>query len=298
MILVILKTIGIVLACIAAFILLIALLVLFVPMTYRVKASGENTDIKAGAKVKMLFGLLSANAAYEGMSLTYCVKIAWVTVFKGELGKKDAEALKEVLKEEETSSEEKTSECAPSAEMPSADAPSEETPKEKHVKSAEIPLEGEGFTENKTEKETAEERARRFIDKLKTLYNKVKNIWEKIKTAKYIWDAPVTKNALKFLKIKAIQLFEHIKPGKITGRVTFGMEDPADTAKAYGTFNSLICMIDNRLVLVPEFENKCVRIENLNISGRIFTIYVLLLALKVLRNKDTRRVVRYIRRNF
>ena len=134
--------------------------------------------------------------------------------------------------------------------------------------------------------------------KIVPLLNKFKGIWEKLKTVKYIWDAPVTKRALHFLKIKLFELLNHIKPKKISGTVTFSARSPDVTAQIYAAAALMLEAAGASLVLVPDFEGSGVKAENLNISGRIFAGYMVLWALKILKNKDVRRVVKYIRRNF
>ena len=72
--LLILKIFGIVLLSILCFILLLGLLVLFVPIRYKVKAKKEN-ETWAKARIKWLFGIISIKCDYKEEKLTYSARV-------------------------------------------------------------------------------------------------------------------------------------------------------------------------------------------------------------------------------
>ena len=284
----ILKIIGIVLACIVGLVILILLLVLLVPLTYKIDAEGENADIKASFTAKLIFGLVSFKLRYEDKKAEYKAKVAFKTVFQGEFGQDKAEAVKEVV-EEEIKPEEASAEPKP-----------EETLKaEEKYKAEEKPVEETPPEKTAPEEESSEEKGKleAFKEKVRAVINKIKDIYEKIKKVKYILGAPVTKRAWKYIKARLLDLLNHIKPRSFIGRIDFGLDDPATTAEVYGIAGSVACLLDDRLLIVPDFENKGIKLD-IEIKGRIFLGYVLLLGLKVWRNKDLKRVLKYIRRNF
>ncbi len=289
----ILKIIGIVLACIVGLIILLVLLLLLTPLRYRIAAEGENADIKGSATARMLLGLLSFKLTYEDKKAEYKARVAGIPVFKGSFGQDEAEAVKEVIDEETQPKE----------------APPEKKPEEKtEVKeSAPEPVKAEHiFKTEKTEEkepepeETDEEKPgklEKLKEKVRGIIRKIKDTYGKYQKAKYILEAPVTKRAWQFVKARLLDLLNHIKPRSVKGHINFGLDDPANTAIIYGAAGSVACMIDERLIIAPDFDKKGIDLD-IEINGRIFVGYVLLLFLKVWRNKDLKRVRNYIRRNF
>ena len=69
----ILKIIGIVLACIVGLILLVVLLVLFVPVRYRLSGEGENAAITAQGKVSWFLGLVKTIADYRELDVSVII---------------------------------------------------------------------------------------------------------------------------------------------------------------------------------------------------------------------------------
>ena len=79
--------------------------------------------------------------------------------------------------------------------------------------------------------------------------------------------------------------------------MTFGLSAPDTTAQVYALGSILISSLGAGLILEPDLDKENMTINDLDISGRIFIGYMLLLALEIIKNKDIRRVVKYIRRN-
>lgn len=97
----ILKIIGIVLACIVGLVLLIAALVCFVPVRYKINAEGENADIEGRAETGWLLGVLKASAEYKDKKLKYRISVIGISLVKKTLGENEVEALREVIQEED-----------------------------------------------------------------------------------------------------------------------------------------------------------------------------------------------------
>jgi len=136
----------------------------------------------------------------------------------------------------------------------------------------------------------------KFVKKIRSFVEKVKNIWEKLKLAKYVLGAPVTARAWKYLKQQLAGLFNHVKPASMEGEVTFGTGDPASTAETFGIAGWIAALMDERLLIIPDMYNKTVKMDVV-IKGRIIVRYVLSFLWRILTHKDIRRVVGYIGRN-
>ena len=284
----ILKIIGIVLACIVGFILLLVLVVLFAPIRYRLSGAGENTDMKADGEITWIFGLLTASAAYQELDVSYRVSVLGFDLKKG--------SLKEHLESKEKE------ESASSPEPPSQDAmkPAEEHTKPEPPKEQELEIEMIDISDAVTkpapgtkEKEDFSDKIDRFCEKISAKYEKFRL---KLEQAETILTSEVTKRAVKTVKEQLFHILDHIKPKKIEGFLNFGLEDPANTAIIYGTIDILAeSMSQGKLIITPEFYQKGISLD-MKISGRIFLGKLALCALRVFFNRDVRKVVRVIRR--
>ena len=271
----ILKIIGIVLACVVGFVLLIVLLVMCAPLRYKLYGDGEGSDITAGACVRWLRGLLTVKIEYAEKKISYYVRGAGIKFVKGEL---DLGNIKKSDNKPETAEAEGLKE--------------EPKPEEAEAAKEEFP----GKEEPDEEEGRLSALVRKVTEKVKNLWEKIKTIKEKVETVKYIIGAPVTARAWALLKSQLFKLLNHIRPRKLNGTLEFGMEDPATTAQIYGAASSICVMMNQDFIIIPNMENKIIKM-NLEIKGRIFIGYVLLLGLKILTSTDVRRVVKYVRRN-
>lgn len=303
---------GIVLLCAAAFIVLAVLLILLVPVRYKITADGSGSGIKAAAGAKWLGGLARAKVQSKDFKVTYSVKILFFTILKGEFGKEDKkkkpETFELIIGEDEPPGKDVRTGCSDG--LSKEDKPSGRS-KKKRVSEPEKTCdqirseEPENTRCGRSLFDQAElavnrifENAEKFKSRNLKLFKKIKAVFKKIKQIKYIWDAPVTRRAVKSIKIRLSGFLNHIKPKKIKGELTIGFEDPAQTASAYAAAAIISGSLGAELIIKPDFEEKKFEAENLLISGRIFIGYVVILALKLLTDKDVKRVVNYIRRNF
>ena len=294
----ILKIIGFVLAGIVGLVLLLVLLVLFVPIRYKISGAGENADIEGDAKASWLLGLIQAIAEYKEKKLSYRVQIAGIPLMKGVLGEDEADALREVLQEEEIISDPKQYEKI-SRELQKAEEKAEKAEAAKEEKRLEKEQEKEEKKAEKAEQKEQrkkENKLKSFKEKVRDRIDHLKELHQKYQTVKRIWQAKTTKRALKHLKLEIINILNHIKPRKIAGTIGFGLEDPANTAIVYGNAAPIAEAISKgRLILTPEFYNKGIRIDLL-IKGRIFLGYMLLCIARLYFDRDIQRVIKVIRR--
>ncbi len=360
----VLKIIGIVLACIVGFVLLILLLVLFAPFRYSIAAAGEGSEIAGGAKIKWLLGLVTVRADYAEKKAGYSLKVLGIKIFKGTIldlnkseddadgsageetgsgietkkhkksaGARGAGKTKDKKNKEKNNAEEEkdsknngsSGEGTERTEQPKAcDAgrnkklsstgslhdgeadehgqPAETEDADSRQSSAGGRLDGKRKAKNEPGTETEneeipEDKKPSFVQRIKDIAARIKHIYELVQKVKYILGAPVTKRALAKLGHFIAGFFKHIRPRKIKGYLKFGTDDPATTAQVYGISANVAAMIDKRFMIIPYMYGKCFDI-NILIKGRLFIGYVLISALRVVLNKDVRRVIGYVRRNF
>ena len=276
----ILKIIGIVLACIVGLILLVVLLVLFVPVRYRLSGEGENAAITAQGKVSWFLGLVKAIADYRELDVSFLVAVFGIAIKKGHLkdliGSKEAD--EKPVEEKKT---EKTTEPKPEPEQ------------ELEIEMIDISDAVTKPAPGTKGEEDFSDKVDHFCEKLSAKYERLQL---KLEQAEAILSSQTTKRAVKTVKEQLFHLLDHITPKKIEGKLNFGLEDPANTAIIYGTIDILAeSMSQGKLIITPEFYQKGIALD-LKISGRIFLGYIALCALKVFFNRDMRKVVKVVRR--
>ncbi|MCQ2513067.1 MAG: DUF2953 domain-containing protein [Lachnospiraceae bacterium] len=271
----ILKIIGIVLACIVGFALLLVLLVLFAPIQYKIHSEGENADTIITGSVQWIFGLASVKFAYLNFTFGYKVKAAGIKIL---MGKFPDEKIEE-------------SELPEQLSQKPVDERMEKGTEEKKEELPEIE-----FINVEDDKKDSTENGKKEKEEELPFQKKLNSLKLKYEKAKAILESDVTKKAIKFIKIQIFNILNHIKPKNITGKLNFGLEDPANTAIIYGLIGSITEIIsNNKLVVTPEFYQKGVN-SDLSISGSIFIGYVVLCFLRLLLDKNVKRLFRAVRR--
>ena len=141
-----------------------------------------------------------------------------------------------------------------------------------------------------------------FKKKIREIRLKIKNVKRSInrfkkkskftrdKLAEYkkLYESKRFKKTFAFLKKEIIKLLKHILPRKCKGHIKFGFEEPDKTGKVYGYVAMLYGISGKRLKkfdVIPEFERKILE-GNVDIKGHIRLIHVLILAIKVLLNRN------------
>ncbi len=274
----VLKIIGIVLACIVGFVLLLVLLVLFTPIPYKMNADGENTDMVITGSAKWLFGLANVKFAFVNFKFGYKLKIAGIKILMGIF----PDSTKKKI-------EEKTEKELPSL-TPVDDSDNFNVEQEK----TDIP-EIEYINIHEAKKDSVEKSEKENKEKA-DFQNKIKPWIEKYKKIKTLFESKETKKTVKFIKIQLFNILNHIKPKKISGNLNFGLEDPSNTAIIYGLIGSVMDIIsNNKCIVTPEFYQKGVSCD-LSINGSIFIGYVVICILRLLMDKNVKRLFRTVRR--
>ena len=132
---------------------------------------------------------------------------------------------------------------------------------------------------------------RKFRDIKRSIYKaktKAKNTKDRLGEYKKLYESKRFKKTFAFLKKEVIKLLKHILPRRCKGYIKFGFEEPDKTGKIYGYVAILYGISGKRLKkfdVIPEFERKVLE-GNIDIKGHIRLIHVLILAIKVLLNRN------------
>ena len=129
----------------------------------------------------------------------------------------------------------------------------------------------------------------------------IRNFCDKINWWKEFLDHPRTREALSFLWKNAKKLIYHVLPTRITGKITFGNEDPAKnmfwccTGSGMENFtklgDSIYFRANDTLLVNQYFDDENVLEGEIILKGRIYGIVVLTTAAKLYFNKNIKYVI-------
>ena len=277
MLLVILKIIGTILLAILGILILFLSIVLFVPLRYVIdaKSTGDLKSLRAEAKFHWLLHLFSGRVLYENEELKYKIRLLWMKLA-------DSEEVEEPKREEQVSEKvseknvkETTAEFADKVTETSVEEPVAET-----------------VEDVKTEKK---EKAKE--NKLEKIKCTIKNLCDKIKMVLEFLKDEAHQNTMKCLKKEMIRLLKFLNPKSLKGRVRFGMEDPYVTGQILAVLSVLYPFYAEKVEIYPEFDQKVLEGE-VHIKGHIRGIYVPIIAIRLISNKDVRTTIKDVQALF
>lgn len=132
---------------------------------------------------------------------------------------------------------------------------------------------------------------KRILKKIQSLALTIRNFCDKINWWKEFLDHPRTRDALSFLWKNAKKLIYHVLPTRITGKITFGNEDPAVTGMVLAVLGMTIPFHKNKIEAAPLFDDENVLEGEILLKGRIYGIVVLKTAAELYFNKNIKYVI-------
>lgn len=294
--LMILKIIGITLLVILGIILVLLLLVLFVPVRYNVDAR-KDEKLTADVTVSWLLHIVTGKYKYCEEPYYYA-KVFGIKVFpKKEKPKKNKDVKKKKQKK-------KLQEEADETNKIPTDSDSQKTRLKTAIEQTKEVAKREEEEEAKKPK-SLKERIQGIISsvrkKISDIISKVKNIIESIKTffstlsekIKFYFEMLMDESnraAIKFAWDILKDLIVHILPKKHKIEVVYGNSDPAKLADIIGYVAMFKSATDMNLKFTPDFTRDVIE-GRIRLKGRLQIFFVLVLALKVYKNKDIRKLL-------
>lgn len=261
------KIIGIILLCILGLLLALILLVLFVPVPYRIYVNGDLGDPQ---------------------NFVFCVKIFGVQVFpKKDVSKKARRPRrKKQIKEQMQDS--------PGAEASQIQA---EEPKEERQSAVE-PHQTEGQTIQKDSKKQTQPKT---LD-TKTKNKKTKNakagnmsgrdIRETLKLFYTEFTNDGNRRALRHLLRETRYLIRHFGPRRVRADVCFSLGDPANTGYATAALSMCPFSYEKNCRILPDFEAEQWYVHGwLDMRGHVRAVHVLTAGLRLLFDRNVRRII-------
>lgn len=282
MIFTILKVIGIILLVVLALILTALFCVLFVPVKYRAVGSFDNTDIRAKAHVSWLFHLFALHIEYADETDGY-IRLAFVKrkLFDDadsdyENEEKAAEASDDDVMDEaaKTETEDKVSENT-------GDEPKISADENQHIKQQ------TKLTHKKTYKKPHKKQFKEKSEKIKTGIGKLKREYGDERN----------KAAFSHLKKELFIILKRICPRRLKLTMVYSTGSPDTTGISLGILACFPVGYTNRWRITPDFESENPYAKgSFDIKGHVIVISILAATLRILFDKNCRRLYNRISR--
>lgn len=313
MIFTILKVIGIILLVVLALILTALLCVLFVPVKYRAVGSFDNTDIRAKAHASWLFHLFALHIEYADETDGY-IRLAFVKrkLFDDadsdyENDEKAAEASDDDVMDEaaKTETEDKVSENT-------GDEPKISADESEHITDEQAEDECTARTHNEyrsvtdenqhikqqtkpTHKKTYKKPHKKSHKKqFKDKSDKIKNCIYKLKRE---YSDEKNKAAFSHLKKELFIILKRICPRRLKLTMVYSTGSPDTTGISLGVLACFPFGYTNRWRITPDFESeKPYAKGSFDIKGHVIVISILAATLRILFDKNCRRLYNRISR--
>lgn len=135
------------------------------------------------------------------------------------------------------------------------------------------------------------EKFRKLKYTIRSIYDKIKNIWENISYYMDLLREEETKLLFSHVMFRLGKILKNIRPRRIRGQVLFGTGSPDTTGYAYGVYGMLSPSLGNRLLVMPDF-TRAVLEGDIYLAGHITVFTLLWNVLKVLLDKKTQRFIK------
>lgn len=298
MIFTILKVIGIILLVVLALILTVLLCVLFVPVKYRAVGSFDNTDIRAKAHVSWLFHLFALHIEYTDETDGY-IRLVFV---KKELFD-NYEAFNDDVMDDaaKTETEDKVSENTRDEHKIPAD-------ESEHITDEQTENESTARTHNEYRSVTDENQHIKQQTKLthkkrskKTHKKQFKDKSDRIKNCIYKlkreYSDERNKAAFLHLKKELFIILKRICPRRFKLTMVYSTGSPDTTGISLGILACFPVGYTNRWRITPDFESeKPYAKGSFDIKGHVIVISILAATLRILFDKNCRRLYNRISR--
>jgi len=287
----ILKWLGILLLVLLGLVLTVLLAVLFVPIRYEAEGSFRG-ELLAKGQISWLWRLFSIQAVYDGDTEVS------LRIFGVKLGRKKETAERtektETPEPVVTGSGKRPEEEVPLYESrPKAEAPASEKHQgtEEGIKEK-VPAAGTKNAKNGQKKKRVRQS---LFQKIKVTFQR---ICGKLKTAEERWqklmeflEKEENKNTFRLLKRQVIRFFKHVLPGKVSGTVRFGFEDPYTTGRILTYISPFYGWYGRTIQVIPVFDEQVLDGE-LSLKGRIRIATLLFIGFQVWRDKNFRTLLK------
>ena len=318
----ILKITGIVLASILGFVLILLILVLFVPVRYRIRFTRTGVEgdepVIAGGYVSWLLHLLHVSLAYPAEYLV-TVRVFGIPVFRKSLDKKDSPDQDQEKPDATEPAKPEETEAGDDVDSPPASQAEEEFLSQEDLSGADTgetaepdePVDefddesddesDEGTDEGDDEgsKESIFSRISGFIHNIQCTIegfcSKIKEIANNVHYYHNLLTSELFERTFARCKKKVIRLLKSILPRKGDIRLEMGFDDPYTTGEVLAIAGILYPVIGEYVHIYGNFDESVIRGGGY-VKGRIYLIMVVMLGLYYLTDRDLKKTIRLFKK--
>lgn len=281
----ILKIIGIILALIIGIILLLLFLVLFCPIHYQIKGYekyiSSSNDMNIKVKLSWLFNIIGFNILLDSDISMYIRLLFFKIKLKNKSNNENED------KELETSDNSEASNN--SSEENSASMNSENV----HYISSDDKDENKDEKDNDNYNNVDSNNNNNKLN-IKNKFDKLKSGIDKFQKVK---NNHIYKSATYKIKDEFIKLLKAILPHKLFLKVKYSLGSPDYTGISLGILAMFPIGYKNRWQIKPDFDSEEIFVDSsFNIKGHIFIFKIIGIAIRLLIDKNCRKLYNYIRK--
>lgn len=143
-----------------------------------------------------------------------------------------------------------------------------------------------------------EEEKQSVLDKLKSAHGKANSIKDKVKSGIAVIRFLREQELIPAVWVKLKVFLLHIRPRVLQGHLKFGLSNPADTGQVLGGIAMVPLFYQTELQIEPDFEAEDNYIQGQVYSrGHMCCIHLVILIIRLLRDKKIRNMIHAIREN-
>ena len=131
----------------------------------------------------------------------------------------------------------------------------------------------------------------RILKKIQKFALTIRKFCDKINWWREFIDHPRTRAAISFLWEDGKKLIHHVLPTRITGKITFGSEDPAVTGTVLALLGMTIPFHKNKIMVNPLFDGENILEGEIFLKGRIYGVVLIKIAIELYFNKNIKYVI-------
>ena len=269
--------------CILAFILLVLILILFVPIRYKVKAECDfdvPKEVHVKAIVSFLLRIIYVRINEDG---TGVLRIFGIPVRRFNGDEEESEATGDSDSASETDARGNFDNTGSPMPVSLTDKDNKENKNNK----------------NKNNKNKNNDTNNQSKVKKKKRSGKRTNLFKNIKDSVGKFFKTITdennKRFVKAVKNIIVRLLKDIKPDMIKADLVVGMEDPAATGILFGFIGIFTVIWPGKYHIIPDFEREVLK-GKIMIKGKIFNFILLKYIIEAIRNEDIKKVIQKSRR--
>lgn len=263
--------------------LCLAVLVLFAPVRYRIKAVFDEGRQVCGSFYWLGF-VIRLPFRWEEDTIHWKLRILGIPVYGSNRGarQKASEDSSETDKERTSQQETEEKRYKPSGDVQN---------KKKPVHHPSADGKKRKITEEKKESDTIWERIRGFIAVMKHLFRMVRHKIRSLQDLIRLLQEEYAKRFICITKDNMLHLWKQLRPRKIRGDIRFGTGDPCSTGQILGLIAVFYGWIGSGVQITPDFDEPCFE-GRLVMKGRIRMITIIVTAVKIMFHKDFKQLQR------